>query len=80
MRKDNELEQISIKSREKVQNPYLDYLVDLSFEGVIKLFVLSFENNADRTSHKKYFLPSVEMKDYIVIHGQKNVIKTYEKI
>ena len=32
-------------------NPYLDYLIDPSFQGVNSLFVLSFENTADRTVH-----------------------------
>ena len=30
----------------QAQNQYLDYLVDPSFQGVNRLFVLSFENNA----------------------------------
>ena len=28
------------------QNPYLDYLVDSNFQGVNRLFVLSFGHNA----------------------------------
>ena len=28
------------------QNPYLDYLIDPSFQGVNRLFVLSFEDEA----------------------------------
>ena len=32
------------------QNPYLDYLIDPSFQGVNRLFVLSFEDNAHQTS------------------------------
>ena len=31
------------------QNYYLDYLIDLSVQGVNRLFVLSFEDNAVRT-------------------------------
>ena len=27
------------------QNPYLDYLIDPVFQGVNRLFVLSYENN-----------------------------------
>ena len=37
----------------QAQNQYLDYLVDPSFQGVNRLFVLSFENNAYRTSYKR---------------------------
>ena len=32
---------------------YLNYLIDPSFRGVNRLFVLSFEDNAYRTSHKQ---------------------------
>ena len=40
-------------------NPYLDYLIDPNFQGVNRLFVLSFENNTDRTVRTKYYLPTV---------------------
>ena len=33
------------------QNRYLNHLVNPSFQGVNRLFVLSFENEGDRTSH-----------------------------
>ena len=46
------------------QNRYLNYLVNPSFERVNRLFVLSFENENDRTSHSTYYLPKVEIKDY----------------
>ena len=37
-------------------NQYLDCLIDPHFQGVNRLFVLSFENSADRTDwHKKLF-------------------------
>ena len=38
------------------QSRYLNYLVDPSFQGVNKIFVLSFENENDRTSHLTYYL------------------------
>ena len=44
------------------QNRYLNYLINPSFQGVNKLFVLSFENEIDRTSHSIYYLPKVEIK------------------
>ena len=34
-------------------NQYLDYLIDPSFHGVNRLFVLSFENNVHQISHKR---------------------------
>ena len=53
------------------QNQYFDNLTDPTFQGANRLFVLSFENNADTTAHIGYFLPKVETKDYIVkINGQ----------
>ena len=42
-------------------NQYLDYLIDPS-QGVNRLFILLFENNAHRTSYKRYYLPIVEKK------------------
>ena len=37
------------------QNHHLDYLIDPSFQGVNRLFVLSLENNDDRKTHTGYF-------------------------
>ena len=55
--------QSSIKTYEK--NRYLNNLVDPSFQGVNRLFVLSFENENDRTLHSTYHLPKVEINIYI---------------
>ena len=44
------------------QNRYLNHLVDSSFQGVNRLFALSFENENDRTSHSNYYLPKGEIK------------------
>ena len=53
------------------QNPNLNHLVEPSFQGVNRLFVLAFENDEDRTSHNDYYLPNVEIKDYnIMINGE----------
>ena len=49
------------------QNRYLNHIVNPSFQGVNRLFVLSFENEADRTSHSTYYLPKVEIKDYMIV-------------
>ena len=46
------------------QNRYLNHLINPSFQGVNRLFVLSFENENDRRSHSTYRLPKVEIKDY----------------
>ena len=55
-----------------VQNPNLNHLVEPSFQGVNRLFVLAFENDAQRTSNKRYYFPNVEIKDYnVMIDGKK---------
>ena len=40
---------------------YLDYLLDRSFQGVNKFFVLPFEDNAHRIIYQLYFLPNIEI-------------------
>ena len=70
------------------QNPNLNHLVEPSFQGVNRLFVLAFENDDDRTSYNEYYLPTVEIKDYnIMINGEnlfdqpiKNNKVTYDNI
>ena len=70
------------------QNPNLNHLVEPSFQGINRLFVLAFENDNDRTSDDRYYLPTVEIKDYnIVINGEnffdqpiKNNKITYDNI
>ena len=53
-------------------NQYLDFLIDPSFQGVNRLFVLSFENEAQRTSYKLYYLPTREIKNYKVMMDGRN--------
>ena len=43
------------------KNNNINYLVDTTSSNVNRLFVLSFENEDDRTSYYKYYLPSVEL-------------------
>ena len=45
------------------QNPNLNHLVEPSFQGVNRVFVLAFENDTQRTSHSGFYLPNVEIKD-----------------
>ena len=54
------------KTSTKAQDQYLDFLINPSFEGRNRLFVLSFENENERPSHSEYYLPMVEIKDYNV--------------
>ena len=70
------------------RNPNLNHLVEPSFQGVNRLFVLAFENDAQRTSNKRYYIPNVEIKDYNVMIDEKNFLDqtvkndkvTYENI
>ena len=55
------------------QNPNLNHLVEPSFQGVNRLFVLAFENDNHRTSDERYYLPTVEIKDYNIMINGENV-------
>ena len=48
---------------EKVQNGYLDYLIEPCFQRVNRYFVLLFENKDDREVQTRYFLREIEIKD-----------------
>ena len=43
----------------QTENDTLNYLIDPTFTRVNRLFVLSFENETDRTSFPKYYVPNV---------------------
>ena len=70
------------------QNANLNRIIELSFQGVNRLFVLAFENDAQRTSNRRYDIPNVKIKDYnVMIDGKiffdqpvKNDEGTYENI
>ena len=49
------------------KNNNLNYLIHPTFSNVNRLFVVSLENEDDRTSYYKYYVPSVEIKDYNVL-------------
>ena len=69
-------------------NPNLNHLVEPSFQGVNRIFVLAFENDTQRTSNSGYYLPNVEIKNYnFMINGEnffdqpvKDNKVTYENI
>ena len=54
------------------QNPNLNHLIEPSFQGVNRLFVLAFENDAQRISNKRYYILNVEIKDYNAMIDGKN--------
>ena len=63
-------------------------MVEPSFQGVNRPFVLAFENDTQRASTKGYYLPNEEIKNYnVMINGEnvfdqprKNNKITYENI
>ena len=55
----------------QIKNNNLDYLIDPTFNKANRLFVLTFENEDDRTSFSKYYVPKVEIKDFnVLIYGK----------
>ena len=70
------------------QNANLNHLIEPSFQGVNRLFVLAFENDDQRISNKRYYIPNVEIKNYNVMIDGKNLFDqpvkndkvTYENI
>ena len=76
------------KPESLAQKPNLNHLVERSFQGVNRLFVLAFEDDPQKISNKRYYLPYVEIKDYnFMINGKiffdqpvKNVKIKYENI
>ena len=65
----------------QAQTRYLDFLIDLSFQGVNRLFILSFKDEDGRESYTQYYLSNVEIKYYnVLIDGRKfldQIIKNY---
>ena len=67
-----------------MQNRYLDFLIDPSFQGVKRFFVLSFKDDDGWESHKQYYLPTVEINMIdgrnFFDHPIKSDLKTYNNI
>ena len=53
------------------KNNNLNYLIDSTFTNVNRLLVLSYENEDDRTSFSKYYVPNVEIKGFNVLTDGK---------
>ena len=59
------------KPKSSAQNANLNHLIEPRFQGINRLFVLAFENDAQRTSNKRYYIRNVEIKDYnVMIDGK----------
>ena len=71
-----------------MRNKYLDFLIDVSFQGVNILFLLSFNDEDCRERYNKYNLSTVEIKYFnVMIYGRtifdetiKNNLRTYDNI
>ena len=72
----------------QTKNNNSNYLIDPTFTKVNRLFILSFENENDRTSFSKSYVPNVQIKYFNVLIDGKifldmpiiNGEKTYEQI
>ena len=83
-----------IETKEADANNLKRFPLDASFQGVNRLFVLAFENanngdnKVERDSHRKYFLPGVDITNYNVLIDGRNYfdqpiidqIKKYDEI
>ena len=62
----------------------LGFLIDQSFQGVKRFFVLAFDATDDRKGYSRYYLPTAKVEDYNVMIDRKNVfdqsVKNYVKI
>ena len=54
----------------KIKN--LNYLIDSTFNKFNRLFVLSFENEEDRTCFSKYYTPKIERKNFNALTDGKS--------
>ena len=53
------------------RNAKLNHLIEPSFQGINRLFVLAFENDEQITSNRRYYFPNVEIQDYnVMIDGK----------
>ena len=50
----------------QTKNNNLNYLISPTFTNVSRLFVLSYENENDRPSFSKYYVPKAEIKDVLI--------------
>ena len=83
-----------IEAKEADANDLKRFPVDVSFQSVNRIFVLTFNdvnndaNRVQRDSHRKYFLPRVNISNYNVLIAGRNFydqpindqIKKYDEI
>ena len=56
------------------QNENFNHLIEPSFQGINRLFVLAYDDDAQRISRKRYYIPNVKIKDYNVMIDGKNFL------
>ena len=61
------------KVKAQNQNQYLNYLPDPSFQGVNRLFILTFNIYANRLGQARYYLPTIKIKDSNVLIDRKRL-------
>ena len=73
-------------------NDYIRELLDASYQGVKRLFILAYDNTGDNpvaaNSHRRYFLPRIKIENYNVkIDGRNfydqpinDLIKQYDEV
>ena len=68
----------------QTNNNNLNYLLDPTFTKVNRLFVLPLENENDRTSFLKYYVPNAQIRDFNLLIDGKSFfdmsIKSKEEI
>ena len=74
------------------QNNYIRELLDSSYQGVKRLFILAYDNTGNNPvtadSHRRYFLPRIKIENYnIEIDGRNfydqpinDLIKQYDEV
>ena len=54
-----------------MEDLYLEYLIDRTFQALNRLFVIFVEDNVVRNEHRIYFLSTVKIKDdNVMIDGK----------
>ena len=56
----------------QAKNNNLNSLIDLTFTKVNRFFVLLFQNEKERPSFSKYYIPNVQIKDFNVLIDGKS--------
>ena len=64
----------------QTKNNNSNYLIDPTFTRVNRLFVLSFKTEDDKISFSKYYVPSIEIKDFNILIMARDFLTHLQKI